>query len=122
LSSINLGHNSSRRSSLKGSSVSADGYSNCSCNICNNGDNSSGEDCSGDDGGCGDSNCNSKGVSDRFEITKTIAATTMVGGTDNNQLKGVADEMMAAETAPGAEMVMVTMTTTMFTPMPTMVH
>ncbi len=53
---------------------------------------------------------------------KTMAATAMVGGRDNNQLKAAAKETVAAakETAKATEMVPVTATKT--TPMPTMGH
>ncbi len=52
--------------------------------------------------------------------TKTMEATVMAGGTDNNQLEAAADEpagAAATETAMGTEMVTVTVMT--MTPMPT---
>ncbi len=55
--------------------------------------------------------------------TKTMVATAMAGGTDNNQLKGTAEEatplamVTAIETATAMETVTVTATITMSTPM-----
>jgi hypothetical protein len=53
---------------------------------------------------------------------KTSAATTMVRGTDNNQLKGAAEETTMAEIATAMERPMVTATIRMLASPPMMVH